>query len=333
MKNITKSLLMIVAVAALAIGGTVAYFSDTETSTGNTFTTGTIDINVDGGQWNNTAHYAMNDMKPGYTDYTNFTIKNDGSNPANVWKKLSGMATTRLAGNEYSSHAIAELKDQIVYDLSVKVYRLGETTTPFWSQVIYTDAEGKTLTDVYGLLPTGSNGILLGMIPAGGHMDVVQSYHMKIIAGNEYQGEKMTYDMNLYAEQLINTVTMVPKIGANTDTIDQASTAKAVLTYNAKADKFDYTLAVSGMTDGAYTLISFVDPWPGSASLALANVTVAGGNANASSSIDINQDLTNAKFWLVPGTFTPGSPTGALSWSPANTLFETALANYIDPIK
>ncbi|HPN96836.1 MAG TPA: TasA family protein [Candidatus Moranbacteria bacterium] len=42
MKNITKSLVMIAAVAALAIGGTVAYFSDTEESTGNTFTAGQL---------------------------------------------------------------------------------------------------------------------------------------------------------------------------------------------------------------------------------------------------------------------------------------------------
>lgn len=47
MKNITKSLVMIVAVAALAIGGTVAYFSDTETSARNTISAGTIDISVD----------------------------------------------------------------------------------------------------------------------------------------------------------------------------------------------------------------------------------------------------------------------------------------------
>ncbi|MCX6737610.1 MAG: TasA family protein [Candidatus Parcubacteria bacterium] len=45
-KKIILSLGVIGIVAAFAIGGTVAYFSDTETSTGNTFTAGAIDLKV-----------------------------------------------------------------------------------------------------------------------------------------------------------------------------------------------------------------------------------------------------------------------------------------------
>lgn len=49
-KRILVSLSVIGAVAAIAIGGTIAYFSDTETSTGNTFTAGELDLRfqVDG---------------------------------------------------------------------------------------------------------------------------------------------------------------------------------------------------------------------------------------------------------------------------------------------
>jgi len=38
---------MIAAIAAVVVGATTAYFSDVETSTGNTFTAGTIDLTVD----------------------------------------------------------------------------------------------------------------------------------------------------------------------------------------------------------------------------------------------------------------------------------------------
>ena len=51
-KKILISLSVIGAVAAIAIGGTIAYFSDVETSTGNTFTAGSLDLKVD-----NTCHY------------------------------------------------------------------------------------------------------------------------------------------------------------------------------------------------------------------------------------------------------------------------------------
>ncbi len=46
-KTILVSLSIIAAVAAIAVGGTVAYFSDTETSAGNTFTAGGIDLKID----------------------------------------------------------------------------------------------------------------------------------------------------------------------------------------------------------------------------------------------------------------------------------------------
>jgi len=46
-KKIIISLSVIGVVAAIAIGGTIAYFNDTETSTGNIFTAGSIDLKVD----------------------------------------------------------------------------------------------------------------------------------------------------------------------------------------------------------------------------------------------------------------------------------------------
>ncbi|MDD5433732.1 MAG: SipW-dependent-type signal peptide-containing protein [Candidatus Pacebacteria bacterium] len=46
-KKLIVSLSIIGVVAALAIGGTIAYFNDTETSTGNIFTAGSLDLKVD----------------------------------------------------------------------------------------------------------------------------------------------------------------------------------------------------------------------------------------------------------------------------------------------
>ena len=47
MKKILLSLGTIVIVGALVLGATGAFFSDTETSVGNTFTAGAIDFKVD----------------------------------------------------------------------------------------------------------------------------------------------------------------------------------------------------------------------------------------------------------------------------------------------
>jgi len=331
MKNISRSLVVIVGVAALAIGGTIAYFSHTETSMGNTFATGTINFNVDGGSWGENGVIHIQDMKPGYTDYKKFTINNTGSNPANVWKKLSDMVTTKQTGTP------TDLSNQIVYDLSVKVYRQIDTQ-PYWWDTIYTDSDNKTLADIYGNLSSEDKGVLLGMIPAGGKMEVTQSYHMKELAGNDYQGEVMTFNMSLFGEQLKNTVTMVQKNNPDPSDIMQetAGTIYATLKYNARDDQFKYDLDVKGLSASQnYVVVSGANPWNGSDTVQLAAFTTdASGNYSAPGVvIDIDQDLTNAKIWVILASDWDNGTKHMTHWNPGYYLFETALIDYTDPIK
>jgi len=60
-KKILISLAIIGVVAAITVGLTTAYFSDTETSTGNTFTAGAIDLEVDNHCWYN-GYECINDQ-------------------------------------------------------------------------------------------------------------------------------------------------------------------------------------------------------------------------------------------------------------------------------
>jgi predicted ribosomally synthesized peptide with SipW-like signal peptide len=78
-KRILISLSIIGVVAAIAIGGTVAYFSDTETSAGNTFVAGTINLQVgdnDPTTWN----FQVGDVKPGDKGAEEVLVKNIGGN-------------------------------------------------------------------------------------------------------------------------------------------------------------------------------------------------------------------------------------------------------------
>lgn len=99
MKKILVSLSIIGAVAGIAIGGTIAYFSDVETSTGNTLSAGTLNLRVDSlgsyykGQmiansfWypprelTNEKFYTVSDLKPGDNVLLNISLHIDG-NPA-----------------------------------------------------------------------------------------------------------------------------------------------------------------------------------------------------------------------------------------------------------
>jgi predicted ribosomally synthesized peptide with SipW-like signal peptide len=78
MKNIIKSLLIIVAVAAVAGGVTYSYFFDEETSTGNTFTAGTLDLELTNGETSN-APFVIGNVVPGWEKVITYTVKNAGS--------------------------------------------------------------------------------------------------------------------------------------------------------------------------------------------------------------------------------------------------------------
>lgn len=72
------SMMMIALVAIVAIGATKAYFSDVETSNGNTFTAGTLDLNVDGGN-TNVVKFTVANMSADDQRIGTWKLKNVGS--------------------------------------------------------------------------------------------------------------------------------------------------------------------------------------------------------------------------------------------------------------
>ncbi len=97
-KKLIYSLSVIVATAVVVVGATTAFFNDTETSTGNTFTAGAIDLTVDSlGSWyngeqipssffgatdlTNEIFFDLEDVKPGDLIERNISLHID-NNPA-----------------------------------------------------------------------------------------------------------------------------------------------------------------------------------------------------------------------------------------------------------
>lgn len=343
-KKILVSLSVIGAVAAIAVGGTIAYFSDTETSTGNTFTAGTIDIAIDTeNPW--VRNYSIGDLKPGETGYITFDITNVGANPVNISKTLTNIAGTggsatfpcaEQSGTLVSSEpecsaegatANDNVATQIVYDLSVKVYRNAGTSDLIWWQEIYDATQNQSLTDVYG--SSGGNYVDLGMIPSGGHMIVTQSYHFNSSAGNEYQGDTLSFNMTIQGDQLpqadgYNTVVMENKGGAPDWQILNQDSIQGTLAYKTTGPNFSYTFSATVNTPGiGYTLL-YVGPsgdFPYSGEVVLGTGTASGNSISLSGDV-VTGTITNGKIWLVPSTTYPSG------WDNANNLYETALINY-----
>lgn len=107
-RTITTSIMAIGLVAAMLSVGTFAYFSDTETSTGNTFVAGTLDLKVANGDEvfgdGVTATWTMDDMVPGVTTVT---------------ATMSLMNSSSVSGNHVEiafSHTIDEATNPVESD-------------------------------------------------------------------------------------------------------------------------------------------------------------------------------------------------------------------------
>ena len=208
-KKIIVSLSIIAAVAAIVIGGTVAYFSDTETATGNILAAGTIDIAVDGqNPWDRTYTEKLDDMKPSQVRYIEFTVKNVGENPVVLRKHLGDFvmdtykpqnepACSSLGGTwnssecsnwQWGTNGALSLLDFIRYDMTITP----QDGSPI--EIIPEEWDIK-LSDIESLW------IPLGTIEPGKTLVVKQSYHMIKETGNWAQGLSMTFDIDLYAEQ------------------------------------------------------------------------------------------------------------------------------------
>lgn len=86
MRKTLASLTLIGLMAALIGAGSLAYFSDTETSTGNTFTAGTLDLKVEDKNGNLVDEPLdlywpafINNMKPGDSEFWWIDVKNTGT--------------------------------------------------------------------------------------------------------------------------------------------------------------------------------------------------------------------------------------------------------------
>ena len=336
MKKILSSLLVISAIVAIVAVGARALFSDTEISTGNTFTTGTIDIAVDGkNPWVSSGEYKMNDMKPSYTDYIEFKVKNVGNNPANLWKTLKNFNTydVKCVSAETDCN-IHDIDNWINYDLRVELYTSDAATEPVWWETIYMDSDNKKIGDLE------NKAMYLGMIPVGWTMKVTQSYHMVENTGNEYQADGMSFDIELYAEQLTNEIRLVNKYLADTDVSHHVWNGKyADFSYKVMDDKLRWELKTTNVSDGAYTLLVWDDTsnayawdWNTRSSAKVLAHLNDSGDMTHSGELDLGT-VKNAKVWLVPGTHgTEGASAGNFPWNATGTYFETGLIDYYDSL-
>ena len=97
MKKILGLTIVALLVMGAVGGGTYAYFSDTEDSTNNTLTAGTLDLNIDGGN-DAVTTFSVSDVAPGDSGSANSTLTNVGSLEGELDISTSAVTNTPGAG-------------------------------------------------------------------------------------------------------------------------------------------------------------------------------------------------------------------------------------------
>jgi predicted ribosomally synthesized peptide with SipW-like signal peptide len=211
-------------------GASSAWFSDTEESTGNTFTAGTIDICLDPtqGQQVETVEGTLL-LKPCMTGYIKVEVTNCGDNPIEVWKHLKDVESTE--------NGVVDAEQKWYDDYNMQNTPV-PTTTPLWPQdlnmsdyILYDmwihdgchieNNTNQVVNDPFvfdplldqmiipedeGLTVTGPNGvecwwIYLGVLLPGETIVVIQSYHLMSEVENWAQSDVMTFTMEFLGQQ------------------------------------------------------------------------------------------------------------------------------------
>jgi predicted ribosomally synthesized peptide with SipW-like signal peptide len=347
-KKILASI-FVIGILALAMGwGTYSFFSDTEKSTGNVFTAGTIDIAVDNqNPWTATYSAELSDVKPSENRWIKFVITNPGKNPVNVWKHIKVIECSGGMKVYPTNNPVASSEPEYEEGLVNNVYVERCWLPPYILYDLSTSIRGDIVTQTQQIRVDNINcmWIYLGQIPATGSMTVWQSYHLsswkdalELDVTNWAQGDTMTFDIELYAEQVggvgpigkTATLHMENKNPTTWEVI--ADGTYGDLTYDTTTGAFTFSGKVKAST--AYELIYYADPWPGNNPGAL----LGSGTSDSSNAITITGTLPSipqvgdknypvgGKIWLVLDTDYDG--TKMVAWNPTEYLFEMHLITY-----
>jgi len=205
-KRILVSLSIIGVVAVIAIGATTAYFSDTETSQDNTFSAGTLDLQVvfpyEGEPYpgfpptktyngENIPGVEIRDIKPGDSGFLRYHVNNIGTIGGELYITLANVSNS--PGVTPEPEPLPD-NGELGENLLINIWYGDESEYPNYSKHIVKDKKLNDLSNVRYLLgdltaegdPTTTDG-----------KDVYIKWELPSSVGNEVQGDVVSFDVDL----------------------------------------------------------------------------------------------------------------------------------------
>ena len=184
MTKIAKSLAMIALVAALAVGATGAYFTDSETISGNTFTAGTLDLQINAPT---SAVWTMSNMSPGDSTTGTLSMTNVGTLKGNLTASIVFNDADLDSANHLPLPDMTALDVAKQLEATVVSWTDNDGTMDLWPHITNVNGNGwKDLDDVRQALTT--TGILGTLVP-GETGALTMTLQFRFDAGNDFQGD------------------------------------------------------------------------------------------------------------------------------------------------
>ena len=202
-----RKILGLTIAALLVIGlvgiGTWAYFSDTEQSTDNSLTAGTLDLNIDGGDTAVTM-FSVSDVAPGDSGSGNCTLTNAGSLAGELDIAFSAITNTPGAGGGEYEGGSGELGANAEIAVYLDVDQSGTVT----AGDIGLKSDGTTYDptvaldyatiDSYG---SDSWNEVVAAMAASAADDFIVLWRVPTGAVNDIQGDSVSFDVTFTLEQ------------------------------------------------------------------------------------------------------------------------------------
>ena len=340
MKKIIISLAVIGVVSAVVIGGTIAYFSDTETNNNNIIQTGTVDIEIDGqNPWTGTFNWE--NVKPGEDKEITFVIENVGTYPIKLWKIIKNITTEENGIIEpeqdwYDANNGGQSKNDIdtamVYEMYVDNNLVVEKEAGITLDEIKDYYINLVSTD-QPFEPNNGDGILY----PGETVTVKQTYSLKEDTNNWAQSDKITFDIEILAQQVDvpEPIKQLSFMNNKYDTDFKTDGTIGVLKYDSIAQTFNYNFLGVGLDSNTkYDLIYYADDWAGNNPGYAIDYGLSDddGTLVFSGSKDLGINLPEspdknypdgAKIWLVKSSFYNRANKTVKGWVPNGWLFDS----------
>ena len=192
-KKMLLSLLVIGVVSVSAGAGTWAYFSDTETSTDNTFTAGTLDLELDGAD--GITGFGITDVAPGDSgEATSIVVSNAGSIDGDLTVSISD-----VDDEENGEENDAEAEDDDTSSNDGYAANDGSAIGDLSYEITLTVSDGTTT--YVGNLNTLTNLVDMDFGSIGADKTITVSYAVDTDADNQIQGDSVSFDIDFSLDQ------------------------------------------------------------------------------------------------------------------------------------